>query len=108
MKFTYEGKEFEFYGDYLMVEKGMHYLSSAGTILKATSNIGIGALRAIVRPVEVLHTFGGVEYQEVGIGTVVFDQCYLYNYGDLAGPRVWLGDAPSNTKYTILEPVRII
>jgi hypothetical protein len=105
MKFTYEGKKYEFRGEYHVPGKGDYFLNPEGGIRR-----GEGfhtSAWAIVHPVEKLHTFGPeggpkVVFRETGevreahIGDWTLDEDFIeFVQWGITGT------------YTILEPVRV-
>jgi len=71
IRFTYEGKEFEFKGKYRDPLDGDHFLSGTGKSIDSSVVYQSGrwqgmGQRAIVHPVLVIHEFGGVKFVEIG------------------------------------------
>ena len=65
MRFTYEGKEYEFRGEYHTTEKGDWFLSNSGTVLLDSGTYKLG-IRAIVHLLPRLHDFAGIRLEETG------------------------------------------
>jgi len=102
MKFTYEGKEYET-EKYGFPEIGSHYLTNNGNVSQCTAPF-TGSIVMLVRPVEKLHTFGGVEFRETGeVRHVRVGEWFLDDFG--VTTCVFRVEA---NQYTILEPVRIV
>lgn len=100
MKFTFEGKEYEFRGEYGRAFPGDHVLDRNGTIYQAQSEWGL--IYAIVHPVEKLHIFGGVEFRETGeVRQVNNTGAWVLTPGGVAYFAY-----QTERVYTILEPVR--
>lgn len=101
MKITFEGKEFEFscYGN---PREGEDYITPQGSLAKAYADIG--GILIIVKPVEVLHTFGGVEFRETGENRVASRGEWFW----YATQVNYVNYTPPGFPVAILEPVRIV
>lgn len=67
IRFTYDGKEFEFRGEYREPLDGDRFLAGMdSSIVHQSGKWGGMGVRAIVYPVLVIHEFGGVKFVETG------------------------------------------
>jgi len=68
MKITYDGKEYEFRGQYKEPSNGENFLSGMhdGSVIHQSGQWDGQGVRAIVHPVPVIHEFGGVTFVETG------------------------------------------
>ena len=98
MIFTYEGKEYEFRGEYRRPQAGDSFLNDSGRVSKAQSNRDY--VRGIVHPIPKTHTFGGVVFEEVQNALEVGGQWYIGFSGN-----IHLGCPDGDS--TILKQVRI-
>ena len=65
MQFEYEGKKYEFRGEYRKPKQDESFLADNGSVFTCRTNEWAG-VRAIVHPVPKRHTFGGVVFEETG------------------------------------------
>ncbi len=65
MIFEHDGKKYEFRGEYRYPQQGESFLNDTGDVMPHYPNMS-GRIRAIIHPVPVTHTFGGVTFEETG------------------------------------------
>ena len=65
IRFTYDGKEFEFRGVYDIPKMDQYYITNTGGV-EQHRKYEMSDLRAIVHPDLVIHEFGGVKFVETG------------------------------------------
>jgi len=106
IKFEYEGREFEFRGEYDVPHLGDHYLGHFGDVMMArVEHTTFDAPRAIVHPVEEYHDFGGIRFRETGeVRGAEKGEWYLYSADDW----VYFANQRVSYAYRILEPVSIL
>jgi len=101
IRFTYEGKEFEFRGQYGRPQQGEYLLNIRGEVEQEIVGIDTEEY-AIVHPVPVIHEFGGIKFVETGeIRVLSDDEFGLRDDGMLMHNwhNKWAGP------YTILKPL---
>lgn len=107
-RFTYNEKEYEYRGEYREVTSTDHFIaiSTGGRLVLDPSqdNAGLG-VRAIVHPVPVRHTFGGIVFEETGEKRpTVFGEWFLNQSGY---PEGWYLARSACTSYKILRRVEV-
>lgn len=97
---TQDGVEYTFEG-YRYPGKGQHYITKHGAIWQGNS--GPGAIRVVVKPVPVEHTFGNVVFVETGeVRQAKVNEWFLVE--DALFPMYGIY---TEKEYRILEPVRV-
>jgi len=108
LKFTYNGHEYEFRGEYRPVQPNEYFLSDAVGIEQVVHYRNwreSTAIRAIVHPVEKYHDFGGVRFRETGeVRKAVYGEWWLASENIILCQ--W--EEGTNGAHQILEPVEII
>lgn len=103
IRLTYQDKEYEFRGEYsASLKKGDHFLDIFGDVLEVTEDAGWASHRAIVHPVPVRHTFGGVVWEE-GEARYIKAGGVSLEAGQL---QIWYAD--STNKHIPLTPLEVI
>jgi len=110
MKFMYEGKEYEFRGEYQALREQTYFLGQTG-LVGYTGNTGHISNKhyAIVHPVEVLHQFGGIEFRETGevrTGNLEKGEIGLLDTGNVVIAANTIFN--KHNVWTILKRVRIL
>ncbi len=106
---TQDGREFEYRGETRLVRQGDHFISGfyPYAIEEAYTDFKTypkdDGIRAIVYPVVVTHTFGGVVFEEIGeVRSPRCGEFFLYK-----GMAYTANLDYQATQYSILRPVRM-
>ena len=105
IRFTYDNHEYEFRGEYWKPNPDDYYLSNdLGPHARVIQpgHVGLSS-RAIVYPVPVRHTFGGVVFEEVETRTPLKGEWFIHHPNEaICSDGGWWGN------YPILRPVKVV
>lgn len=103
IRFEYQGREYDFRGEYLSPKDGSYHLDGDGDVRKANMDYPAHQIRAIVHPVPRRHTFGKLTFREAGEPRKIKNGEWGLVYGQ---PR-FFSDFDSADDYIPLEPESI-
>ena len=103
MIFEHDGKKYEFRGEYRYPQQGESFLNDTGYVMPRYPNMS-GRIRAIIHPVPVTHTFGGVTFEETGEFRCAAPNEWFFTTGFTA-PSFNTTNTPSKIPYRIIKPV---